>query len=157
MAEDIKATNTVQIQSELFGTLEVPEEACLTFEAGLLGFPDSQRFVLLPATPDGVLWLHGVDDPSLAFLAIDPYSHVPEYSLDLPDSDQARMGLGPTSETAVLTIVTLPTVDNRATCNLQGPLVIDFTTRRGWQVILADSEYGTRHDIDLPLDAPEDG
>lgn len=157
IVENTKANNTVQIRSELFGALEVPEEVCLNFEEGLLGFSDSQRFVLLPATPDGVLWLHGVDDPSLAFLTIDPCCYMSDYSLDLPEADQAKMGLVPNSETAVLAIITLPQAGNRATANLQGPLVIDFTTRRGWQVIVADSEYGTRHSIDVPLLIPVDG
>ena len=151
MVEDARATRTVRIQSELFGELEIPKEVCLTFDEGLLGFPESKKFVLLPATPDGVLWLHGVDDPSLAFLVIDPYSHFPDFVLDVPDADQAQMGLRPDSETAVLAIVTHPRSGSRATCNLQGPIVVDFTSRRGWQVIVADSDYGTRHEIDLPL------
>jgi flagellar assembly factor FliW len=75
----------------------------------------------------------------------------------LPDADRARMGLEPNSEIAVLAVVTLPQTGDRGTANLQGPIVIDFTTRRGWQVIVADSEYGTRHSIDLPLRIPEDG
>ena len=60
--------------------------------------------------------------------------------------------VGEAVETAVLAIVTLPSHPRDAfTVNLQGPLVIDLETGRGWQVIVTDSPYGTPHPIDLAL------
>ena len=52
---------------------------------------------------------------------------------------------------AVLGIVTLPRgKEDACTVNLQAPLFIDFTTRRGWQLVFAESAYDTRQAIDLP-------
>lgn len=141
---------SLAIESELFGTLSVPADVYLTFEDGLLGFAHTQRFVLLPAAPDGVYWLQGVDDGSLVFMVIDPYGHVPGYSFSLSEVHREATGATEDSETAVLGIVTLPRgKEDSCTVNLQAPLFIDFTTRRGWQLVIAESAYGTRHAIDL--------
>lgn len=141
---------SVRVESELFGTLSVPADVCLTFEDGLLGFAATQRFVLLPAAPDGVYWLQGVDEGSLVFMVIDPYGHVPGYSFSLSEVHRQATGATEDSETAVLGIVTLPRGKKDAcTVNLQAPLFIDFSTRRGWQLVIADSPYATCHAIDL--------
>ncbi len=149
-AATAKPTTSVTVESELFGTLSVPTDVCLTFPEGLLGFGRTQRFVLLPATPDGVFWLQDVDEGPLMFLVIDPYGHVPDYSFALSDVHRRATGTTEDSETAVLGIVTLPRGKKDAcTVNLQAPLFIDFTTRRGWQLVLAESAYDTSHAIDL--------
>ena len=70
----------VRVNSELFGTLSVPKDMCVTFEAGLLGFGGVQRFAVLPAAQEGVYWLQGVEYGSLVFLVVAPYRHVPGYS-----------------------------------------------------------------------------
>ncbi len=87
---------------------------------------------------------------TLMFLVIDPYGHVPDYSFALSDVHRRATGTTEDSETAVLGIVTLPRGKKDAcTVNLQAPLFIDFTTRRGWQLVLAESAHDTRHAIDL--------
>ena len=139
-----------RVDSELFGTLSVPEDVCIAFEQGLLGFGGSQRFVLLPADPEGVYWLQGVDDGSLVFLVIDPFRYVPGYSVSLTDVDRSIDVTKDETEMAVLGIVTLPR-SKKETCtvNLQAPLIIDFATRRGSQLVLAECQYGTRHPVDI--------
>ena len=157
MATRSEPPNTITVQSSLLGSLTVPAELCLTFPDGLLGFPRNQRFVLLPATPNGILWLQGVDDESLIFLVVDPYVYFSDYGFELTKVDRLATGVTEESDTAVLAIVTLPRHKGvSCTVNLQGPLFVDFTTRRGWQVILADSSYGTQHDVELALNTAPD-
>ena len=147
-----ESPDTVLVQSVLFGSIAVQVDACVTFEEGLLGFEGPQRFVLLPTIPDGVLWLQGVDDGSMAFLVIEPDAHVLDYSFDLSVADRFATGITADSVTAVVAIVSLPSNASEPCCaNLQAPLLIDFTTGRGWQLVLVDSSYGTRHPINLPL------
>ncbi len=149
-ADPSTLASLVRVDSELFGTLSVPGDMCVTFEAGLLGFGGVQRFVVLPAAQEGVYWLQGVDDGSLVFLVIDPFRHVPGYSLSLSDADRSVAVTTDETEMAVLGIVTLPR-GKKETCtvNLQAPLIIDFSTRRGGQLVLAECWYGTRHPVDL--------
>lgn len=136
---------TVFVASRLFGPLHLPQDQVITMPEGMLGFAGERRFVLLPASPEGVYWLQNVDDGALIFLLIDPFLFFPGYVVDAPDVPESR-----TPDVAALTIVTLPrTPREECTVNLQGPLVIDFASRTARQVIQEDSRYHTRHPVDL--------
>lgn len=133
----------VLVASRLFGPLTVQPESFITFPDGLPGFAGVQRFILLPAAPDGVYWLQSVDDGSTAFLLVDPFPVFPEYAVDLPDEDEG-------TEPMVLSVVTLPRdEDESCTANLQAPVLIDLERRTGRQTILPDAGYGARHPFDL--------
>ncbi len=152
MATEILQPQTITTHSDLLGDIEVPVDLCISFEHGLLGFPPGQRFVLLPAERDGVFWLQDVDDGALLFLVVDPFVFVDEYSFELPSAESTSVTTELNPEFAVLAIVTLPHGnDDSPTANLQAPLLVDFGTRSGWQVVLSESEYGTQHTIELAL------
>ncbi len=151
-----KVTDVVTTHSAILGPISIPADQCISFEHGLLGFPRAQRFAMLPAAPDGVFWLQGVDDGSLVFLVADPHRFVEGYSFDPLSIEGPKPILDEEAECAVLCIVTLPHRAGEAvTANLQGPVLVDFSTRRGWQLVVAAPGHGTRHPIDISL--PNDG
>lgn len=136
---------TLFVASRLFGPLHLPQDQVITMPEGMLGFAGERRFVLLPASPEGVFWFQSVDDGALIFLLIDPFLFFPGYIVDAPDVPESR-----TPDVAALTIVTLPRGPREeCTVNLQGPLVIDFASRQARQVIQEDNRYHTRHPINL--------
>lgn len=137
--------DTLFVASRLFGPLNLLRDQVITMPDGMLGFAGERRFVLLPASPEGVFWFQSVDDGALIFLLIDPFVYFPGYVVDAPDVPESR-----TPDVAALTIVTLPrTPREECTVNLQGPLVIDFSSRSARQVIQEDNRYHTRHPVDL--------
>lgn len=143
-----QSTRSIDVESRLLGTLTVPEDVCITFPEGLLGFNSSQTFVLLPSAKEGVFWLQSVDSGDLTFLVVDPFRYVEEFEFQFASSDRLATGLTDLSDAAVLAIVTLPRKrESQCTANLQGPLLVDFGSRRGWQIIQAESVHGTRHPI----------
>ncbi len=140
------AGETLFVASRLFGPLTVPRSDVIVMPDGMLGFAGERRFIMLPAAPDGIFWLQSIDEGGLVFLLVDPFIYFPGYVVDLPDHPDPAPG----EEVAVLTIVTLPRGDDPGcTANLQGPLVIHFPTRIARQVVLSDSQYHTRHPLDL--------
>jgi flagellar assembly factor FliW len=141
----VESDATLFVASRLFGPLHLPQDQVITMPEGMLGFAGERRFVLLPASPEGVFWFQSVDDGALIFLLVDPFRFFPGYEVDAPDVPESR-----TPDVAALTIVTLPrTPREECTVNLQGPLVIDFVSRTARQVIQEDTRYHTRHPIDL--------
>jgi len=142
----VPAGETLFVASRLFGPLTVPRSDIIVMPEGMLGFAGERRFIMLPAAPDGVFWLQSVDEGGLVFLLVDPFIYFPGYVVDLPDVPEPRPG----EQVAVLTIVTLPRGDDEGcTANLQGPVVIHFPTRIARQVVLSDSQYHTKHPLDL--------
>lgn len=141
--------STTTVASDLLGTLTVESSTVLTFQKGLLGFPECREFVLLPSEREHVYWLQSVQYASLAFLLVDPFVFFPGYTVDLAATELVRRPGGP-DEITLLAIVTLPrTRDERPTANLQGPVVIDLRLGQGQQLVIADSSYGIREAFDL--------
>lgn len=129
----------LNVPTRLFGPLAIPLESCYDFSLGLPGFPELRTFALLAAAPSGLHWLQSVDDPTLAFLLIDPARLVPDF-------DRRGMRAGP--EDLVLAIVTLPSEQGApATANLQAPLLLDPATRTARQCILERSPWGFHHPV----------
>ncbi len=142
---------TVLVDSLRFGSFEVPEDRVLTIDNGLLGFPASQRYVLVESDRPDYVWLQSVDESEVAFLATAPWSFFPDYELSLSDDDQAALELSGPASTEVLCLLTVHRSDagepTAVTANLLGPLVLNTENRRARQVVMAESSYGTREPL----------
>ena len=134
------------IRTRRFGPLEVEEDKVITFEQGLLGFPNQQRYTLLHTTPDPVFyWLQSLDDPDLAFVVCDPRTFVLDYEVAVRTEEVAGLQLAAPGDAQVLVIVNK--VDGELTGNLFGPVILNPHNRRARQLVLTDKRYGTRHTL----------
>jgi flagellar assembly factor FliW len=135
----------VQVASDRFGALEIDDERILEFDDGLLGFPEARRFALIDSHDTGVYyWLQSLDDPALAFLTVVPWPFFPDYEPDLSSDEQDALSLAAASEAMVLCLLTVQRDAGAITANLLGPLVVNSSTRKGRQVVLAESGYPVR-------------
>jgi flagellar assembly factor FliW len=133
----------VIIQSDQLGSVDIDESKILSFDDGLLGFPDITRFAVVDAGDDGTyFWLQAVDDPQLAFLVAVPWAFFPDYAPVLSDADQDALALTDAADATLFCLLTI--TDDGVTANLLGPLVVNTATRQGRQVVLGDSDYSTR-------------
>ena len=81
----------MKFETKYFGTVEVPPDEVITFPNGLFGFEEERSFLLLPfAGSDGnMLCLQSAATPSLAFIAMNPFSLHPSYQ-PLLSSEELR-------------------------------------------------------------------
>ena len=117
---------------------------------GILGFEQMKEYLLI-ANPEEqpFRWLQVKDNPSLAFVVLDPFFVAPDYRPDIPDPDVEFLGIDSPEDVALFNIVTLHG-PNSATINLKGPVVINRSTGVGKQVILNNaSEYSVQHPLPL--------
>ncbi len=138
------------LQTTKFGPVEVDEQRVITFAEGLLGFPEHHRYVLLQPSDDACFfWLQSMDAPDLAFIVTDPAIFLADYRVPLRSEQQVALGIEKIEDAQVFVIV------NRRgamlTGNLQGPLVVNATTRVAEQLVLADKRWHTRVEL-LHLD-----
>ena len=134
------------IETSRFGPLEVDGERLMTFEQGILGFPDHQSYALIQTGENsGFYWLQAVDRPELAFVVCDPRLFVPDYRAPIKAEELKLLGLDDAEGAQVFIIVNK--VDEMLTGNLQGPLVINPETRAARQLVLSDKRYSTRHPL----------
>jgi flagellar assembly factor FliW len=141
------AQATVMIQTQMFGTVEIPQDQLLTMPDGLFGFEQCQGFALLPTGRDGFFWLQSTDHSTVTFLVCDPFVYFDGYTVDLNGQLLQRLDTNDPASVNVYCIVTLPGANEDATVNLQGPVVFNVAKRQGFQAVLQDSEFGTRERI----------
>jgi flagellar assembly factor FliW len=134
---------TTTVVSAVLGELAVRADQVLTFAQGIVGFPEASCWTVVATERDGFAWLQSVDEAGLCFLLANPALLVPEFGVDAPAHAVAALQLRDDDEPLVFAIVTLPAGASAApTANLQAPIVINPRTRRGVQVVLAESAYG---------------
>jgi flagellar assembly factor FliW len=138
------------VASDLLGPLDARADLVLELPRGLFGFPECRRWVLADAGRDGLFWLQSAEHASLAFLLADPFVFIPEYTVDLGPAALAELRAASPTDVAVFAIVTLPgPLDPEPTVNLQGPIVLNLTSRRGVQIVVPDGPFGVRHPVML--------
>ena len=138
------------LENTRFGSIEVNEDKIVTLIRSMPGFPGRRRFVLLNRKESlPFLWFQCVDDPSLAFVLIDPFLFMPEYEIDLEKAVEAfSWGATDRKDVAVFVIVnTTQGGPEKMTANLMAPLLLNTHRREGCQVIFQDSIYSHRHPI----------
>jgi len=136
----------MEMKTSRFGALEIPDEHILTFPSGLIGFTEHTRYSLLgDGRGLGYQWLQSLDDGNLAFVVVEPGLIKPDYHVEIQDDALHEIGFEEGDDVVLLSIVTIPPGEpEKATANLQGPLVINATRNRGKQIILNES-YPIRH------------
>ena len=138
------------VRSDLLGELEVRSSDVFNFPKGVLGFPECRRFALLRGARDGLYWLQSLEYSALSFLLVDPFTIMSTYTVDVEPWQVADLGGGEPADLGVLAIVTLPAQRGElATVNLQGPLALNFKTRRAKQIICTDDAHKVRTPVDL--------
>ena len=136
----------MDVRTTRFGVIEIAEDRVITFEKGLLGFPERKRFCLLEPGEDACFfWLQSLDDPALAFVVTDPALFVPEYAVPIRKEQLESLSMTNLDDAQVFVIVNK--VDGFLTGNLQGPLVINTIQRIGEQMVVAEKRWTTRHEL----------
>ena len=75
----------MQIESRIFGSIEIDDDKIITIPNGLMGFEQYTRYALAfdneKQTKGGILWLQSVEEPALAFPMLDPSKQMLQYIL----------------------------------------------------------------------------
>lgn len=150
----------MNIDTNRFGKIDIANRSVLEIRGGMFGFEKNQRFALIEEEPDATFkWLQSLDDPALAFVAVNPLDFFPDYDLELSVKDSEHIGLESVSEAAVLTTVTVDKRSGIMTTNLLGPIVINSSSLVAKQIVIQNEKYGTKHLIgreiyqDVPVES----
>jgi flagellar assembly factor FliW len=133
-----------------FGEVEYDPENILHFPAGLIGFPNLKKFIVMPNKKEGPLfWIQSVDDPSFALVLTDPTNFFLDY-LIVPDSaERQHLNIAENDPCFVLTVVTVPP-DQKISLNLAAPILFAPKSNRAVQVILENTDYNSKTPLPQP-------
>lgn len=134
----------MQLNTRLFGEIEIEDEKIIFFEKGIIGFPHCQRFTLIYDEGDdgkrkNISWLQSIEEPGFALPVMDPLIVKQDY--DPQVEHDLLKGLGTLSEDNlyVLVTVTVPTDIKKLSVNLKAPIIINVTERKAEQLIVEDN------------------
>lgn len=138
----------MQILTQRFGRIDIPDLELITMARPILGFEQLRMFTLLEL-PDLLpfRWLQSAEEPSIAFLVVNPVLFFPEYRIRVHSNEIAELGSVRASRIETYVIVTLGTTDDATTANLQGPVLINPETRLAKQLVLGSSKYEVNHPL----------
>jgi flagellar assembly factor FliW len=123
----------IKIDSTRFGPVEVADEAVIEFPAGLIGLGGSRYTLILREESRPFLWLHSIDDPSLAIPVTNPGTFFSDYEVEISDAEARRIGLTDPSQAAVYVTVRAAEKLEDFRANLRAPILI--VGGQGHQVI----------------------
>ncbi len=138
----------MKFETTRFGQIDVKSEDVVIFPDGPLGFPDCSRFTLIDEERSYPFrMLQSLDNPSLAFVIVDPLVARSSYHFNVTREDLKFIKAKETDGLLVYVIVTMaPNVED-ITVNLQGPLVINPEQKLGHQYVLVNEGYSTREKL----------
>ena len=141
----------MKLNTKIFGEVEIADEKIITFENGIIGFPDLKHFTLLhdeeKGTGAGIRFLQSVEEPAFAMPVMDPLVVKPDYDPQVDDELLASAGKLTADNILVLVTVTVPSDLTKMCVNLQGPFVINVEERKACQIIVEGGQYPVKFPI----------
>lgn len=134
----------MQVETYLFGSVEVNPEKTITFPEGLKGFDDCKRFMLVHEATDSApssYTLQSLDNSNLAFQIADPSVLGFQYQLALTDTETALLQTPAPEDIAVMLLLFRQDGDVKAAvaANFWAPLIINTRARIGIQKVIGRS------------------
>ena len=83
----------MQIESTRFGTIDIRDDAVITFPDGLIGLPGTRYALIAQSDETAFYWLHSVDDPAIALPVTNPWLFFGDYEVRVADEDAGKLDL----------------------------------------------------------------
>jgi len=139
--------------SSYFGEMKIDNQSVIEFPAGMPGFEDCKRFILVQHPEQSVLaFLQSLESASLCFLTLPVNWLRPDYPLAVDEEDLELLGLPPGAKPElgrdVVALAVLSLAEGQEpTANLLSPVVIHAAAGRGVQAIRPDDLYSCREPL----------
>jgi flagellar assembly factor FliW len=143
----------ITIESTRFGSLDIADDAVIEFPNGLIGLGGSRYVLIAREESAPFLWLHSVDDPSLAIPVTNPWQFFASFEVEISDSEAQRVGISDPSDAEVLVTVRAGESIEDFRANLRAPILI--AGGRGHQVINEAKDTSVRAPLFAEVPAAE--
>ena len=142
----------MNIQTKFHGELTIQQDQTWAFPKGMPGFEEESEFALLPIEDNDIFQvLQSTKTPTVAFIIINPYTIVEDYSFKVDEPTVNLLDIKEESDVFVLGVLSVKEPFETSTINLQAPLIFHVTTRKAKQMILNDNAFSMRHPIGTQL------
>lgn len=137
----------MKIISRNFGEIDFEEDKIIDFAEGIPGFKDLKKYIIIEDPESTFCYLQSVEEENICFIIINPFLLCKDYIIDIKDQEIEALGGGNEEKIGVYVIATVVGALEEATVNLVAPIIIQNEKKKGMQVILENTPYGTKHKI----------
>ena len=141
----------MKIITKMMGEIEVEESKVITFEKGLIGFPELNHFALVHdeerGNQGGIRWLQALERTDFALPVIDPLAILEDYNPKVEDELLVPLGELDENEMLALVTITVPADITRMSINLKAPIVINVKERKAMQLIVEGEEELVKYPV----------
>ena len=137
----------MRLSTKYFGEIDCPEEEKLCFSEGLFGFEEEKEFFLPPfeGGEGSLLCFQSAATPQLAFVAMNPFSLMPDYAPVLTPGELKAMEVERSEELCFYALCVVRSPVGESTVNLRCPIAVNDRTGKAMQAILETGDYHMRH------------
>ncbi len=140
----------MELTTQQFGTVQIDDEKILQMPAGMPGFANLKRFIVIEREEITPFFCYqSVDQAMLSFIIINPYLIEPNYTVDV-SAGLDEIGWAGSEPADIKTYVIVNTYDGlpeKMTANLLGPLLINTKRREAVQKVFPNSPYSHKHPL----------
>lgn len=138
----------MKVETFLYGSVEVSPEKVITFPAGLVGFEQNTKYMLVHENEAGspvTYTLQSLETPALAFQIVEPSVIGFNYELALSDAENAILQSPAEEDVVVMQVLYKKETEGKAElgANLRAPLVINTKARVGIQKVMETMRSNT--------------
>ncbi len=138
----------MEIMTKFFDKINIDEDNIIEFPQALPGFPEEEKFALLPLNEDSpFIVMQSVNTDKVAFLTIEPGNFIKDYEFEIDDNVVGKMKIYDDRDVLVLSIVTIRDKLENMTVNLAAPLLINLKEKLGKQIILDQSDFPLQYKL----------
>ena len=148
---------TVRLNTEKFGELEVDKNAIFEFVVPIIGFDYLKTYTIVDHKPDSPFkWLQSTQEMGLAFpVTLCSFFGI-DYQFDIPDDEAQKLGIESPDDIFVCNIANIPTSDpHNATINMLAPIVVNTVNKKAGQIVLKNTEFEVRYKLFKQNEAAE--
>ncbi|MGV8056609.1 MAG: flagellar assembly protein FliW [Smithellaceae bacterium] len=139
----------MKVKTTRFGEIEVDDTKIIEMRRDILGFEGLKSFTIISQEDKApFMWLQSLENGSLAFIVVNPQLIKPDYEPEIEDQDAESLHLQKTEDAMILAIVTVRLNPFSVTANLRAPVVINKTMRIARQIVLENSDYPIRYELE---------
>jgi len=114
----------------------------------ILGFEDINEYIL-EEIDEIVAKITAVDNPSIGFTLINPYS-LREYSFDIPTAARVLLDINEKSDLLVYSVLAMTKPYEKSVVNFLAPIVFNKSNKTAGQIILSENsnpEFGYAQEV----------
>ncbi len=127
----------------------IDKDEIIEFPNGILGFEEYKQYIALPLVEEreDILKLCSVENSGVLFIIFNPFVLSKAYSPQLSAQDLELIQVKGDKELSFFVVGVIKDEFLESTVNLKCPLVINWKTKKGYQIVLETEEYGIRHSL----------